>query len=160
MPAKPRLLLNHQTVASSQASTVHALCTTNQHFSCISTETSAKLFVNPCRYVQEQVPVSYQTVNDLFCVRARYTPLDGSNPAKGLLVNNYANRGRVNGPAMGTSDSSGAIVRLVAMPAEPGKLLCTSYIYYTATDYVYMWLYNRLLFIVIGCRCQVVCGSI
>lgn len=59
-------------------------------------------------YVQEQLPISFMGEDpylDVYCVRAKYEPLagPGGDPTQGLRVKNYANRGRVNGPAQGTS---------------------------------------------------------
>eukprot|EP00877_Chromochloris_zofingiensis_P014166 jgi/Chrzof1/9002/Cz03g32150.t1 len=58
-------------------------------------------------YVQQQVPLTYQPKNTLYCVRAKYVLIDPKNTTKGLKVLNYANTGKVNGPAMGTSGAAG-----------------------------------------------------
>jgi hypothetical protein len=54
-----------------------------------------------------QVPLIYQPEDQLFCVRAKYVPLDADNPLKGLTVYNYANKGEVNGEVTGTSSGWG-----------------------------------------------------
>lgn len=36
-----------------------------------------------------QMPLTYQPVDQLFCVRAKYEPFNPSNPLEGLKVNNY-----------------------------------------------------------------------
>lgn len=73
----------------------------------------------------------FQPVNTLYCVRAEYVPLDPSNPLKGVLVKNYANRDRVNGAATGTSGSGGSagagslfgrFLASIPNPADPSKL--------------------------------------
>ena len=75
-----------------------------------------------------QIPIIFQPVNTLFCVRAEYVPINPSNPLGGVLVKNYANKDRVNGPTTGTSGSGGAgsfLVRFVASvpnPSDPSKL--------------------------------------
>jgi hypothetical protein len=58
-------------------------------------------------YPVAQMPLVYQPVNQLFCVRATYEPLDPKDPLKGLKVKNYANEGAVNGPVRGTSMGNG-----------------------------------------------------
>ncbi|KAI8995164.1 Calycin-like protein [Gaertneriomyces semiglobifer] len=51
-------------------------------------------YVSAPWYVQEQLPVNYQTEDELFCVRAKYTLRpDG----KSVEVYNYSNKQRVNG---------------------------------------------------------------
>jgi len=77
-------------------------------------------------YVQEQMPVSYQPVEDLFCVRAHYEFVNDTDPTQGLIVYNYANQGEVNGPPMGTSGSGSGGFQLKAVipdPNEASKLL-------------------------------------
>lgn len=66
-------------------------------------------------YVQKQVPVSYQPANELYCVRARYTLFNPSNPQDGIKVENTANRGAVNGPRVGAADANRSM-DLVAVP--------------------------------------------
>ena len=51
--------------------------------------------------------------------------LDPNNPFGGVLVQNYANEGRVNGPATGTSGSGGSSGRFIASvpnSEDPSKL--------------------------------------
>jgi hypothetical protein len=62
-----------------------------------------------------QVPVSYQPAEELYCVRALYTPLDQTNLSAGLRVANSANRGSVSGPRSGT--------RCAGCAASQGNLL-------------------------------------
>lgn len=69
-------------------------------------------------YVQQQVPVTYQPINSFFCTRARYVPVDPTDIKKGVLVLNYSNRDRVNGPANGVSGAAGnRSFTLFAVPA-------------------------------------------
>ncbi|KAI8817052.1 Calycin-like protein [Fimicolochytrium jonesii] len=49
-------------------------------------------------FVQEQLPVSYQPVDELFCVRAKYTRKGGDL----VDVYNYANQKTINGPKKDT----------------------------------------------------------
>jgi len=51
-------------------------------------------------YVQAQQPVFYQPENTLYCVRAIYQRNPDSSAE--LIVDNYANENRVNGPRMGS----------------------------------------------------------
>ncbi|KAG2426780.1 hypothetical protein HXX76_012836 [Chlamydomonas incerta] len=81
-------------------------------------------------YVQKQLPLDYQPPDELFCVKAEYELRNPANVSDGLVVNNYANRGGVNGPHQGSSkyDSSTNASRLIALPddtpdASDGKLL-------------------------------------
>jgi len=69
-------------------------------------------------YVQAQVPLIYQSKDQLFCVKATYKPINEDDPEAGVIVYNYANQGRVNGPSMGTSEDDDF---LVALPAEHGS---------------------------------------
>lgn len=61
-------------------------------------------------YPQKQIPQTYQPVDELYCVRAVYTFLDSDNATAGILVDNYANQGQVNGPPLGIE------YRMVAYP--------------------------------------------
>lgn len=72
-------------------------------------------------YVQKQMPLIYQPIDQLFCVRATYEPLDPADLFKGLRVLNYANRGAVNGAVVGTD---GGVLPLTAVPnpQQPAKL--------------------------------------
>jgi len=54
------------------------------------------------RFVQAQTPLAYQPLNQLFCVRAKYIPLDPKDLSKGVRVCNYANTGAVNTLPVGT----------------------------------------------------------
>lgn len=56
----------------------------------------------PCT-APPQLPLSYQPADELYCVRAVYEPINATDLTAGLIVNNYANRGAVNGPVSGTS---------------------------------------------------------
>ncbi|GIL56043.1 hypothetical protein Vafri_11501 [Volvox africanus] len=69
-------------------------------------------------YVQRQIPLDYQPVQDLYCVKAEYEIVDRKNLSAGIIVNNYANTGRVNGSPKGSSkyDRTGS-PRLMAFPA-------------------------------------------
>lgn len=75
-----------------------------------------------------QVPIVFQPANELYCVRAEYVPLDAANPLGGVLVKNYANRGKVNGPPVGTSGAAGGssipgrFIGVVPDPSVPSKL--------------------------------------
>ena len=68
----------------------------------------------------------YQPVDTLFCVRAQYIPVDSSKPLNGVTVRNYANRGAVNGPVVGTSGAGsgfpGRLVASVPNKNDPSKL--------------------------------------
>ncbi|KXZ54447.1 hypothetical protein GPECTOR_5g99 [Gonium pectorale] len=72
-------------------------------------------------YVQKQLPQPYQPPSQLFCVKAEYELKDPTNVSAGVIVNNYANEGAVNGPSRGSSrfDRTNAS-RLVAVPQTPG----------------------------------------
>ncbi|CAD7699706.1 unnamed protein product [Ostreobium quekettii] len=72
-------------------------------------------YVSAPWYVQEQMPVAYQSVEDLYCVRARYVLQDEDDLTKGITVYNYANKGEVNGPAEGTSGTGGSSFQLQAV---------------------------------------------
>lgn len=72
-------------------------------------------YVSAPWYVQEQMPVAYQSVEDLYCVRARYQLQDQDDLSKGITVYNYANKGKVNGPAEGTSGTGGSSFQLQAV---------------------------------------------
>ncbi|KAG2454308.1 hypothetical protein HYH02_001336 [Chlamydomonas schloesseri] len=81
-------------------------------------------------FVQKQLPLDYQPPDELFCVKAEYQLRNPANVSEGLVVNNYANRGGVNGPHQGSSkyDRSANASRLIALPddtpdASDGKLL-------------------------------------
>lgn len=49
-----------------------------------------------------QIPLVYQPVNQLYCVRAIYKPRDPANFNKGINVYNTANEGNVTGPVVGS----------------------------------------------------------
>eukprot|EP01023_Acetabularia_acetabulum_P042080 TRINITY_DN412_c0_g1_i2.p2 TRINITY_DN412_c0_g1~~TRINITY_DN412_c0_g1_i2.p2 ORF type:complete len:253 (-),score=49.00 TRINITY_DN412_c0_g1_i2:190-948(-) len=66
-------------------------------------------------YIQQQMPVSYQPADALYCVRAEYVPLDASDISKGVNVVNYANKDQVNGPPTGTSGAAGSNFPLIAI---------------------------------------------
>eukprot|EP01024_Parvocaulis_polyphysoides_P029148 TRINITY_DN262_c0_g2_i1.p1 TRINITY_DN262_c0_g2~~TRINITY_DN262_c0_g2_i1.p1 ORF type:complete len:248 (+),score=30.77 TRINITY_DN262_c0_g2_i1:839-1582(+) len=66
-------------------------------------------------YIQQQMPVSYQPVDQLYCVRAEYVPIDENEISKGVNVINYSNKGQVNGPASGTSGAGGSNLPLIAI---------------------------------------------
>ncbi|MEW5316212.1 MAG: hypothetical protein WDW38_007594 [Sanguina aurantia] len=76
-------------------------------------------------YVQKQLPLSFQPVSELFCVRATYTLMDPKNASSGLNIYNYANKDKVNGPAVGSSGSGGSSLKLVAVldPSGPDSKL-------------------------------------
>lgn len=76
-------------------------------------------YVSAPWYVQEQMPVAYQSVEDLYCVRARYQPKDEDDLSKGITVYNYANKGEVNGLAEGTSGTGGSGFELQAVVPDP-----------------------------------------
>lgn len=59
-------------------------------------------FISAPWFVQAQTPLVYQPLNQLFCVRAKYVPLDPKNLSKGVRVCNYANTGAVNKLPVGT----------------------------------------------------------
>eukprot|EP00884_Botryococcus_braunii_P022438 jgi/Botrbrau1/8879/Bobra.50_2s0034.1 len=48
-------------------------------------------------YVQAQMPVLYLQPASAYCVRARYTPVNPSNITEGVIVDNFARVGGVNG---------------------------------------------------------------
>ncbi|KAI7836634.1 hypothetical protein COHA_009519 [Chlorella ohadii] len=74
-------------------------------------------------YVQKQEPLVYQPEDRLFCVFAEYKPLE-EDPLDGLLVNNYANEGGINGPVVGTSQVNGGPWTTATIPDKrrPSKL--------------------------------------
>lgn len=49
-----------------------------------------------------QIPLVYQPVNQLYCVRAIYKARDPANFKKGIIVYNTANEGSVTGPVVGS----------------------------------------------------------
>lgn len=74
-------------------------------------------------YIQAQVPLVYQPASQLYCVTAKYVPLDPTNLLAGLRVLNYGNDGAVNGPVTGTSGGFGpSLTAKVADPSQPSKL--------------------------------------
>ncbi|KAI7844839.1 hypothetical protein COHA_001493 [Chlorella ohadii] len=74
-------------------------------------------------FVQKQEPLVYQPADRLFCVFAEYQPLR-EDPLDGLLVNNYANEGAVNGPVVGTSEVADGPLTTATIPNKrrPSKL--------------------------------------
>lgn len=74
-------------------------------------------------YVQAQMPLVYQPEDQLYCVRASYTPIDESDLSVGLKVTNTANEGGVDGEPVGTRDDN-SFFPLVAVPSDenPAKL--------------------------------------
>eukprot|EP00210_Caulerpa_lentillifera_P007242 g6929.t1 len=82
-------------------------------------------YIRKTWYIQEQMPVSYQPVNSLYCVVATYELKDASDISEGIKVFNYANNDRVNGESRGTSDSDSGIGDLQALIpdlSDPSKL--------------------------------------
>ncbi|KAI8472609.1 MAG: hypothetical protein J3K34DRAFT_413662 [Monoraphidium minutum] len=81
-------------------------------------------FIEAPWYPQEQMPVFYQPVNSLYCVRAKYTPITPSNFADGLNVINTARTGSVTGPQMGSD--GGGFSSIVALPTKGTGATATS----------------------------------
>eukprot|EP01026_Neomeris_dumetosa_P070558 TRINITY_DN7054_c0_g1_i6.p2 TRINITY_DN7054_c0_g1~~TRINITY_DN7054_c0_g1_i6.p2 ORF type:complete len:209 (-),score=22.61 TRINITY_DN7054_c0_g1_i6:260-886(-) len=69
------------------------------------------IYISAPWYIQEQVPLSYQPLNELFCVRAEYTAIDEKDFSKGITVINYSNKDKVNGVKEGGIMPLIAIVR-------------------------------------------------
>lgn len=57
-------------------------------------------------FSQQQIPLSFQPVDQLYCVRARYVLEDVADATKGIKMLYYANVGKVNGPAISTAPNS------------------------------------------------------
>lgn len=55
-------------------------------------------------YPQKQIPLIYQTKDDLYCVQAQYKLINASDPLAGVYVYNSARRGKVDGELMGNTD--------------------------------------------------------
>lgn len=74
-------------------------------------------------FSQAQIPLSYNPIDELFCVRARYELIDPDDLAAGLKVFFYANKGRVNGPAVSTGPNSTDIEQIgnITDLEEPSK---------------------------------------
>eukprot|EP01026_Neomeris_dumetosa_P006444 TRINITY_DN12046_c0_g1_i1.p1 TRINITY_DN12046_c0_g1~~TRINITY_DN12046_c0_g1_i1.p1 ORF type:complete len:240 (-),score=40.15 TRINITY_DN12046_c0_g1_i1:295-1014(-) len=70
-------------------------------------------------YVQQQMATAQQPEDYLYCTTASYTPLDPSNVADGVKVLNYANKGKVNGPPIGTSGAGDSNLQLIAIVPDP-----------------------------------------
>jgi len=68
-------------------------------------------------YIQEQIPVQYQTVDQLYCVRAAYKQLEDDL----VQVYNYANNGAVNGPPQVTNDNFRLLGKIPDLD-DPSKL--------------------------------------
>ena len=71
----------------------------------------------------KQVPTTFQPANTLYCVRAEYVPINPDDLSAGVLVNNYANDGEVNGPVVGTNTGGGFPGRFVGVPTEQASKL-------------------------------------
>lgn len=65
-------------------------------------------YVSAPWYIQQQIPLVYQPVNQLYCVRAVYKPRDPANFKKGTVVYNSANEGSVTGKQVGTVPNTNA----------------------------------------------------
>lgn len=89
-----------------------------------------KRYISAPWYIQKQIPVVYQTINQLYCVRAEYKPIDPTDLNKGVEVLNYANEGKVNGPVQTTQNGQGGppflrnvqLIATIPDPADPSKL--------------------------------------
>lgn len=78
-------------------------------------------------YIQKQIPVVYQPVDQLFCVTAIYEQKDPNDLSEGIFVYNYQNEGGVNGKAISTREDdgglfSGPLTAIVDDPSDPSKL--------------------------------------
>lgn len=60
---------------------------------CLWSTQDLERFISAPWFVTQQQPLAYQPEDQLYCVRAEYTPIDPNNLLKGLVVKNYANRG-------------------------------------------------------------------
>ncbi|KAI8466627.1 MAG: hypothetical protein J3K34DRAFT_524407 [Monoraphidium minutum] len=81
------------------------LCPPKQ-FDSVANFDLAKFIAAPW-YVQNQTVLKYQPKQNLFCVRAKYIPIDPKNLSKGIRVCNFANGGAINKAAMGTCLAKG-----------------------------------------------------
>ncbi|KIY97278.1 hypothetical protein MNEG_10685 [Monoraphidium neglectum] len=74
-------------------------------------------FIDGPWYPQEQMPVFYQPVDSLYCVRAVYSPIDPANLKAGIRVLNTAKSGSVDGKPMGSSGGAAGLNSIVALPS-------------------------------------------
>lgn len=65
-----------------------------------------------------QMPVFYQPVDQLYCVRAVYRPINPSDLSQGIRVQNTARAGGVTGRPVGSSSGAGGFDSIVALPAR------------------------------------------
>lgn len=82
-------------------------------------------------YVQKQVTTTYTPENFLYCVRANYIQIAGPGDlSKGVYVNNYSNKDRVNGLAATTSKAQGGFQLYATVPddAVPSQLQVGPYL--------------------------------
>ncbi|KAI8463193.1 MAG: hypothetical protein J3K34DRAFT_154459 [Monoraphidium minutum] len=84
-------------------------------------------YVSAPWYPLQQMPIIYQPANQLYCVRAVYTPKDPANLAAGIKVLNTANEGSVTGPPISSDSNPAASLQAVpaggAGPTAASKLL-------------------------------------
>lgn len=67
-------------------------------------------------YPQEQMPVFYQPVDQLYCVRAVYKPIDPAKLSAGIAVLNTAREESVTGRTRGSSGGARGLDSIVALP--------------------------------------------
>jgi len=77
---------------------------------------SIEAYVAAPWYVQQQVPISYQPENSLYCVRARYTQLENGR----INVDNSARVGSIDGPEQ--NEGNFQLNAVVRDAEEPSKL--------------------------------------
>jgi lipocalin len=80
-------------------------------------EISIPAYISKPWFIQQQIPVQYQTENQLYCVRAAYKQLEEDL----FEVYNYANNDEVNGTPQVTGDSF-RLVGEIPDASDPAKL--------------------------------------
>ncbi|KAK9834886.1 hypothetical protein WJX81_006502 [Elliptochloris bilobata] len=87
-------------------------------------------FVGRPWYAQLMMPVSWQPISSLYCVRTYYEPTDYRDLTKPLLVHDYSNYGMVNGEPLGSGGVAKVTYKIAARvydPAVPSKMLVGPY---------------------------------
>ena len=80
-------------------------------------EIDIQAYISKPWFIQQQMPLAYQTESQLYCVRAAYKQIDDDL----FEVYNYANNDRVNGPPQVTGDTFRLAAELED-PSAPSKL--------------------------------------
>eukprot|EP01023_Acetabularia_acetabulum_P066172 TRINITY_DN888_c0_g1_i4.p1 TRINITY_DN888_c0_g1~~TRINITY_DN888_c0_g1_i4.p1 ORF type:complete len:414 (+),score=63.99 TRINITY_DN888_c0_g1_i4:702-1943(+) len=85
------------------------------------TTSDLKEYISAPWFIQQQVPLSYQPLNQLYCVRAQYIAIDENDLSKGITVINYSDKDRVNNPSTPESEFT-PLLGLVPNPEHTSKL--------------------------------------